>query len=626
MIETRFKDTEIGRIPEDWEIKDLRDSFEFLSNNTLSREKLGDDGRIRNIHYGDVLIAYGVHVDVERDFIPAIADANYCAKNFAKNGDIIIADTAEDETVGKAVEVVNIGETQIVSGLHTMWLHPKVEGLFYIGYLGYAFNASLFHNQLFPLMQGTKVTSVSKTAIKDTYITVPPKKEQSRIASALTSIDNLISSLDKLIEKKKNIKQGTMQQLLTGKKRLKGFSEPWMEKYLKDSFLIIVNNCCSREELSDTGKVLNVHYGDVLIKFGAVIDVKNNHLPYIVGKDVASRPLKDGDIIMADTAEDEACGKVCEIRGINDLQVESGLHTIALRPLDVYGERFLGYYMNSTAFHDLLLPLMQGTKVTSISKSALMNVGFSVPSSIEEQTAIASVLCSMDNEISAIEAKKAKYESIKQGMMQQLLTGRIRLVETAAKADTTTANRHFRRSVLAAEIADRLCEEPTFGHVKMEKMLFLVERLCHLDIGSQYHRDAAGPYDNRALFSIDSQLKSQKWFEAQKTAKGVRYIPMQKRGGHKSYFDRYYSDVLPIFDKVINTFRRQKTEQCEIVATLYSAWEDLLLGNKPCTDADIVDEVLNNWHESKKRIPPERWQRAIQWMRENDFAPKQADL
>ena len=99
--------------------------------------------------------------------------------------------------------------------------------------------------------------------------------------------------------------------------------------------MIIVNNCCSREELSDTGKVLNVHYGDVLIKFGAVIDVKNNHLPYIVGKDVASRPLKDGDIIMADTAEDEACGKVCEIRGINDLQVESGLHTIALRPMIV---------------------------------------------------------------------------------------------------------------------------------------------------------------------------------------------------------------------------------------------------------------------------------------------------
>lgn len=621
MIETRFKDTEVGRIPEDWEVMPLSRIGAFSKGAGISRaESLSGD--IPAIRYGEI---YTVHNNYIKRFFSHISPDVALTSKKIKKGDLLFTASGETkEDIAKCV-AFDLDEPEVYAGGDIIILSPKQN--LNSRYLGFLFNSKEIIKQRTAKAQGDAVVHITTDSIASIRASIPRTvEEQSRIASALTSIDNLISSLDKLIEKKKNIKQGTMQQLLTGKKRLKGFSEPWMEKYLKDSFLIIVNNCCSREELSDTGKVLNVHYGDVLIKFGAVIDVKNNHLPYIVGKDVASRPLKDGDIIMADTAEDEACGKVCEIRGINDLQVESGLHTIALRPLDVYGERFLGYYMNSTAFHDLLLPLMQGTKVTSISKSALMNVGFSVPSSIEEQTAIASVLCSMDNEISALEAKKAKYESMKQGMMQQLLTGRIRLVGTAAKTDTTTANRYFRRSVLAAEIADRLCEEPTFGHVKMEKMLFLVERLCHLDIGSQYHRDAAGPYDNRALFSIDSQLKSQKWFEAQKTAKGVRYIPMQKRGGHKSYFDRYYSDVLPIFDKVINTFKRQKTEQCEIVATLYSAWEDLLLGNKPCTDADIVDEVLNNWHESKKRIPPERWQRAIQWMCENGFAPKQADL
>ena len=241
--------------------------------------------------------------------------------------------------------------------------------------------------------------------------------------------------------------------------------------------------------------------------------------------------------------------------------------------------------------------------------------------SLSEQSAIASVLSSIDEEISALEAKKVKYEQIKQGMMQQLLTGKIRLVETAVKTNATSANVHFRRSVLAAEIADRLCEEPTFGHVKMEKMLFLTERLCHIDIGSHYHRDAAGPYDNRALRSIDSQLKKQKWFEVRRTEKGNRYVPMQNRGKHKAYFDKYYSAVLPSFDKIIDTFKTQNTERCEIVATLYSAWEDLLHSNKPFTDADIVNEVLNNWHESKKRISQDRWLSAIQWMRENGFAP-----
>ena len=156
---------------------------------------------------------------------------------------------------------------------------------------------------------------------------------------------------------------------------------------------------------------------------------------------------------------------------------------------------------------------------------------------------------------------------------------------------------------------------------EMEKMLFLTERLCHIDIGSHYHRDAAGPYDNRALRSIDSQLRKQKWFEVQRTKKGNRYIPMQNRGKHKPYFDRYYSSVASTFDKIINTFKTQRTEQCEIVATLYSAWEDLLHSNKSFTDADIVNEVLNNWHESKKRISQGRWLSAIQWMRENGFAP-----
>ena len=149
--------------------------------------------------------------------------------------------------------------------------------------------------------------------------------------------------------------------------------------------------------------------------------------------------------------------------------------------------------------------------LAAVNMEDFSNVIIPLPS-FDEQKAIASVLSSMDDEISALEAKKAKYEQIKQGMMQQLLTGKIRLVDTVVKTNVTSANVHFRRSVLAAEIADRLCEEPTFGHVKMEKMLFLTERLCHIDIGSHYHRDAAGPYDNRALRSIDSQLKKQKWF------------------------------------------------------------------------------------------------------------------
>lgn len=220
--EHKFKDTEIGKIPEDWEINNLGNTFEFISNNTFSRDDLSYEGRVKNIHYGDVLISYGSYVDVNRDYIPAISNSDYYAKRYVQDGDVIIADTAEDTTVGKAVEVINVGDSLVVSGLHTMWLHPKNNEIFQIGYLGYAFNSSLFHNQLLPLMQGTKVTSVSKTAIKSTYIVTPPKLEQHYIVSVLTSIDNEIASLEAKKAKYERIKQGMMQQLLTGKIRLIG--------------------------------------------------------------------------------------------------------------------------------------------------------------------------------------------------------------------------------------------------------------------------------------------------------------------------------------------------------------------------------------------------------------------
>lgn len=216
MKETKFKDTEIGKIPEEWSICNFGDIFTFFSNNTLSRDMLGERGDMHNVHYGDVLIKYGSTLDVEKESIPSIKE-EYCYKstNKIEDGDVIIADTAEDETVGKACEILNVGSKYIVSGLHTIWVRPK-GNLFAAKYLGYAMNGATYHNQLLPLIQGTKVSSISKAAIKDTCIIVPPINEQHSIASALTSINNLISSLGKLIEKKKNIKQGAMQQLLTG--------------------------------------------------------------------------------------------------------------------------------------------------------------------------------------------------------------------------------------------------------------------------------------------------------------------------------------------------------------------------------------------------------------------------
>lgn len=151
----------------------------------------------------------------------------------------------------------------------------------------------------------------------------------------------------------------------------------------------------------ESGSVKNVHYGDVLVKFGDYIDASKTELPYISDDTKAEKFknsfLHDGDIIIADTAEDDSVGKCTEIRGSEGLKLLSGLHTIACHPKDNYGPMFLGYYLNSPAYHNQLKPLMQGIKVTSISKSALQDTAMLIPKSIEEQTRIGEYFAGIDN-------------------------------------------------------------------------------------------------------------------------------------------------------------------------------------------------------------------------------------
>ncbi|PZM80223.1 MAG: SAM-dependent DNA methyltransferase [Candidatus Margulisiibacteriota bacterium] len=189
------------------------------------------------------------------------------------------------------------------------------------------------------------------------------------------------------------------------------------------------------------------------------------------------------------------------------------------------------------------------------------------------------------------------------------------------KPESNTANIHFKRSVFAAEIVHRLHKELTFGHVKFAKMIFLTEQLCGVDTGSTYHRQVAGPYDNRALRSIDSQIKKLKWYKSKKVDTRYVYEPLEKAGQHARYYTSYFSKEADTFDRVISLFKKHGTEHCEIVATLYSAWFDFINQGISPTDDLIIDEVLNNWHESKKRIPREKWMSGLVWMRQNDITP-----
>lgn len=418
MKETRFKDTEVGRIPEDWQLDRLQENFEFKANNTLSRDALSEFGIIQDVHYGDVLVKYGSHLDVQKDGVPYISDGRFNASSFISDGDVIIADTAEDETVGKATEVLNVRNNKLVSGLHTMWLHPVNQEKYALGYLGYAFNASIYHNQLLPLMQGTKVTSVSKSAIKDTYIPIPPKSEQTCIATALSKVDALISELGKLIEKKRAIKQGAMLQLLTGKKRLKGFSEPWVEKKLGEVG-VLTKQSVNPQMFPST---LFSEYSMPAFDNGLSPDFKYGNEMF------SNRTVIDGETLLYNKLNVRQ-KRIWLVKECGQDSICSA-EFLAFKSNDIFLD-LLKYILSTNRVTKDFIDMSKGTSNSQkrIQPADFLNYSIYFPKSGIEQSAIASVLSSMDNEISALEAKKAKYEQIKQGMMQQLLTGKIRLTE-----------------------------------------------------------------------------------------------------------------------------------------------------------------------------------------------------
>ena len=206
--------------------------------------------------------------------------------------------------------------------------------------------------------------------------------------------------------------------------RFKGFSDAWEQRKFNEVFDFLQNNALSRAELTNNGKVMNVHYGDILVKYGEILDITKDELTYLVDDSILKKyqtsVLRNGDIIIADAAEDETVGKCSEIVGLSGETVLSGLHTIPCRPTVKFAEGYLGYYMNSGAYHNQLLPLIQGTKISSISKSAIQDTEIDYPKLEEEQAQIGTYFKNLDHLITLHQRKYEKLTNVKKSMLEKM--------------------------------------------------------------------------------------------------------------------------------------------------------------------------------------------------------------
>ena len=268
---------------------------------------------------------------------------------------------------------------------------------------------------------GSTFVEVSGKQMAVMELMMPPTmREQQTIGGFFQQLDHLIT-----LHQRQPFLQSPPDISLIVQLTPPFYTFSWEQRKFDEVFdCTVPNNTLSRAELSyDEGTVLNVHYGDVLIKYGSVLDVQKDDIPRIPHRcreDFNGALLQDGDVIIADTAEDETTGKACEIGNLQGSAIVSGLHTMVCRPRNRMALGYLGYYLNSNAYHHQLLPLMQGIKVLSLSRSNIQKTSVSYPIAVKEQQLIAYYFSQLDNLITLHQRELEKLQNIKKSMLEKM--------------------------------------------------------------------------------------------------------------------------------------------------------------------------------------------------------------
>lgn len=417
----RFKEFEGA---EGWERRKLGELGEFKNGMNFSKDAMGHGYPFVNLQN-----VFGRNIVEDVDLgLAESTDAQRKDYNLQKGDVLFIRSSVKPEGVGEAAIVPKTLENTTYSGF-IIRFRPFES-------MSARFNAVVYstktiRNQILMGATSSANTNINQEALQKIRVSIPKIKEQEQVGTFFNKLDNLITLHQRKLEKMKALKKAYLTEMFPAegecKPRLRfaGFTEDWEQRKFLELFTTLQNSALSRAELSDEqGVAMNVHYGDVLIKFGECLNVSKEKLPFIIDDTCVSKYkasfLKNCDVIIADAAEDETVGKCSEIVGLTTQTVISGLHTIPCRPIQVFASGYLGYYMNSNAYHDQLLPLIQGTKVSSISRSALNDTVLIYPKSNEEQTLIASFFTNLDNLITLHQHKLEKLQNIKKAYLNEM--------------------------------------------------------------------------------------------------------------------------------------------------------------------------------------------------------------
>lgn len=408
-----YKQTEVGEIPEDWDVVPIGLLGSFAKGQGIRKDEAAS-GEIPCVRYGEIYTHHNDHVQAFNSFISA--DVAKSSKRL-KKGDLLFAGSGETkEEIGKCVAFLD--DVEAYAGGDIVILSPvKGDSSFF----GYLFNAPVIARQKASKGQGDAVVHISATALSSVKIPLPPTKtEQEAIAGALSDVDALIEALEQLIAKKRRLKQGTMQELLTGRKRLPGFGGEWKEKRLGEVAIFYKGRDLPKSALEADGKEPCIHYGELFTRYSETI---REIISYTNTSDGTFRSVANDVLMPTSDVTPRGLAKASCVR-INGVILGGDILVIRSDTKLILGS-FLSYLIRYE--EKQVLQLVTGSTVFHLYGTDMKKFTFFMPP-LPEQTAIAAILSDMDAEIAALERQLAKARGIKQGVMQELLTGRIRLV------------------------------------------------------------------------------------------------------------------------------------------------------------------------------------------------------
>lgn len=397
-MKQQYKQTEIGVIPEDWEITTLEKEYELFAGGDLNTDDYSD---VKTSKYQYAILSNGLQNNGVYGFC---SRPKYCGNAVTITGRGDIGHCVYRENAFSAIIRLLVCQPR-----------KKINSKFISEYLE---STKPF------VFESTGVPQLTVPQIKNTLIPLPPFAEQNRIAEALSDIDELISSLEKLIAKKKAIKQGAMQQLLTGKTRLSGYTGRWKNAKWKDVLSGFTSGATPFRGTSEyfEGSIKWVSSGE--LNYNHITDTIE-HISISAMKETNLTMHPAGTFLMAITGL-EAAGT----RGscaILDVPATTNQSCMAIYRTEKMSTSFLYYYYVKNG-NELAFQYCQGTKQQSYTAGIVRELPIYYPEDINEQNSIATYLSDIDNEIQSMEMKLEKTQKMKQGMMQQLLTGKIRLV------------------------------------------------------------------------------------------------------------------------------------------------------------------------------------------------------